>query len=156
MNHQADPQSLELPDPQSHEQKKQLCQALSYGVICYRVIYTTTHTIVTIYLGFPGGASGKESIGDIKDVGSIPGVRKLPWRRAWRSTPVFLPKNPMDRGAWQATVHRVTKSWTQLKQLSMHAYSYIYYILYIYICIYASILYWKQNKALKTLCIKEF
>ena len=27
-------------------------------------------------------------------------------------------KNPMDRGAWQATVHRVTKSWTQPKHLS--------------------------------------
>ena len=26
----------------------------------------------------------------------------------------------MDRGAWWATVHRVTKSWTQLKQLSTH------------------------------------
>ena len=30
-------------------------------------------------------------------------------------------KNPMDRGAWRATVHRVTKSQTQLKQLSRHA-----------------------------------
>ena len=29
-------------------------------------------------------------------------------------------ENPMDRGAWQATVHVVTKSWTQLKRLSMH------------------------------------
>ena len=28
-------------------------------------------------------------------------------------------ENSMDRGAWRATVHRVTKSWTQLKQLSM-------------------------------------
>ena len=28
---------------------------------------------------------------------------------------------PMDRGAWWATVHGVTKSWTQLKQLSMQA-----------------------------------
>ena len=27
----------------------------------------------------------------------------------------------MDRGAWQATVHGVTKSWTRVKQLSMHA-----------------------------------
>ena len=26
----------------------------------------------------------------------------------------------MDRGAWQATVHGITKSWTQLKQFSMH------------------------------------
>ena len=29
-------------------------------------------------------------------------------------------ENPMDGTAWQATVHRVTKSWTQLKQLSTH------------------------------------
>ena len=30
-------------------------------------------------------------------------------------------ENPMDRGAWRATVHGVAKSWIQLKQLSMHA-----------------------------------
>ena len=29
-------------------------------------------------------------------------------------------ENPMDRGAWQATVHRVAKSQTRLKKLSMH------------------------------------
>ena len=29
-------------------------------------------------------------------------------------------ENPMDRGAWRATFHTVTKSWTQVKQLSMH------------------------------------
>ena len=29
-------------------------------------------------------------------------------------------KNPMDRGDWQATAHRITQSWTQLKQLNMH------------------------------------
>ena len=44
-------------------------------------------------------------------------VRKIPWRRKWQPTPVFLPENPMDRGAWWATVHGVTKSQTQL---SMH------------------------------------
>ena len=30
-------------------------------------------------------------------------------------------ENPTDRGDWQATVHRVVKSWTRLKRLSMHA-----------------------------------
>ena len=30
-------------------------------------------------------------------------------------------ENPMDKGAWQVTVHGVTKSRTQLKRLSMHA-----------------------------------
>ena len=30
---------------------------------------------------------------------------------------------PMDKGAWQATVDRVTKNWTRLKQLSMHTHT---------------------------------
>ena len=34
-----------------------------------------------------------------------------PQRRKWKPTPVLLSGNPMDRGAWQATVHGVTKSW---------------------------------------------
>ena len=33
-----------------------------------------------------------------------PWVRKIPWRRKWQPTPVFLPGNPMDRGALGATV----------------------------------------------------
>ena len=32
-------------------------------------------------------------------------------------------RNPMDKGAWRTTIHRVTKSWTQLKRLGTHAYS---------------------------------
>ena len=43
------------------------------------------------------------------DPGSIPGWGKIPWRRKWQSTPVFSLGNPMDRGAWWATVHGVTK-----------------------------------------------
>ena len=45
------------------------------------------------------------------------------WRRQWQPTPVFLPRESMDRGAWWAAVHRVAQSRTQLKQLSMNAYS---------------------------------
>ena len=48
-------------------------------------------------------------------------VRKISWRRKWQPTPGFCLENPMERGAWHATVHTVTKNWTQLKQLSMHA-----------------------------------
>ena len=36
-------------------------------------------------------------------------VRKIPWRREWKPTPVFLLENPMDRGAWQATVYGVAE-----------------------------------------------
>ena len=45
-------------------------------------------------LGFPGGASGKEPACQCrrpKREGFDPWVRKIPWRRAWQSTPVFLP-----------------------------------------------------------------
>ena len=41
-----------------------------------------------------------------------PWVGKIPWRREWLSSPVFLPGESMDRGAWWATVHVVTKSQT--------------------------------------------
>ena len=42
-----------------------------------------------------------------------PWVGKIPWRGTWQPTPVFLPGKSMDRGAWQATVHDITKSRTQ-------------------------------------------
>ena len=32
---------------------------------------------------------------------------------------------PKDRGAWRATLHGVTKSWTRLKRLSMHTYTHV-------------------------------
>ena len=38
-----------------------------------------------------------------------------PWHRKWQPAPVFFPGNSMDREAWQATVHRVAKSWTRLR-----------------------------------------
>ena len=41
-----------------------------------------------------------------------PWVGKIPWRRKWQPTLVFLPENPKDRRAWWAAVHRVTKSQT--------------------------------------------
>ena len=38
-----------------------------------------------------------------------PWIWKIPWRRKWQPTPGFLPGNPMDRGAWWATVHGVAR-----------------------------------------------
>ena len=38
-----------------------------------------------------------------------PWVSKSPWRKKWQLTVVFLPGDPIGRGAGQATVHRVTK-----------------------------------------------
>ena len=74
-------------------------------------------------LGFPGGTSGKEPtcyLGNVRHASLIPGMGRSPgWRQ---DNPLQYPclKNPMDRGAWQVTVHRVTKSQTGLKWLSTH------------------------------------
>ena len=49
--------------------------------------------------------------GDIRDIGSIPGSGRFPWRRrAWQPTLVLFLENLMDRGAWWVAVHRVAKS----------------------------------------------
>ena len=50
-----------------------------------------------------------------KWLGFNPCVGKIPWRKKWQPIPYSCLKNPIDRGAWQATVHRVTKSQTRLK-----------------------------------------
>ena len=64
-----------------------------------------------------GGTSGKPThqCRRHKRPGFNPWVGKIPWWRAWQPTPVFLLDNPMNRGAWQAAVHRIAKSQTPMK-----------------------------------------
>ena len=52
------------------------------------------------------------SVGDAGDVGSIPGSRRSPEEGHGNPLQCSCPENPMDRGAWQAAVHGVTKSQT--------------------------------------------
>ena len=58
--------------------------------------------------------------GDKRDAGSVPGSGTSPEGGHGKPFQYSCLKDPMDRGAWQATVHSVTESQTQLKQLSMH------------------------------------
>ena len=59
--------------------------------------------------------------GDIRDMGSIPGSGRFPGGGHGNPLQYSYLENLLDRGAWQATVCRVAKSQTQLKQFSMHA-----------------------------------
>ena len=59
--------------------------------------------------------------GDIKNVGSIPGSGRCPGGGHGNPLQYSCLENPMARGAWWATVHRVAKSRTLLKWLSTHA-----------------------------------
>ena len=59
--------------------------------------------------------------GGVRDADSIPGSERSPGGGHGNPLQYSCLENPLDRGAWQATVHRVAKSWTRLKQLSMKA-----------------------------------
>ena len=64
--------------------------------------------------GFPGGSDGKESACDAGDPGSIPGSGRSPGEANGNPLQYSCLEDSMDRGAWRATVHGVTKSWTRL------------------------------------------
>ena len=59
--------------------------------------------------------------GDFADVGLIPGSGRSPGGGHCNPLRYSCLENPMDSGAWQATIYRVVRSQTQLKQLSTHA-----------------------------------
>ena len=59
--------------------------------------------------GFPGGSEGRESAYNAGDLGSIPGSGRSPGGGNGNPLQYFCLENPMDRGAWRATVHRVAK-----------------------------------------------
>ena len=62
----------------------------------------------------PGGDSGKESPDCAVDAGLIPGSGSSPGGGTVNPPLYSCLGNPVDRGAWQAAVHGVSKSWTQL------------------------------------------
>ena len=73
--------------------------------------------------GFSGGASGIEPICQCRrhrETGSVPGSGRSPGRGHGNPLQYSCLENPMDGRAWWATVHRVAKGQTGLKQLSIH------------------------------------
>ena len=61
------------------------------------------------------------SAGDVRDVGSILRLGRSPGGGHGNPLQYSCLENPMDREAWQATVHGVAESRTRLKQLRRHA-----------------------------------
>ena len=73
------------------------------------------------FRSFLGGSGGKGSAYNVVDPGLIPGLGRSPGKGNGNPLQCSCLENPMNRGAWRATVHSVAKSWTPLKRLSMHA-----------------------------------
>jgi len=83
---------------------------LVFGFLLFLVV---KRRLMYLYLslytdrGIPRWLSGKESACQCRRCRLDPWVGKILWRRKWKPTLAW--KNPMDRGAWQAVVHRVIK-----------------------------------------------
>ena len=59
--------------------------------------------------GFPGGSDGKESAYNVGDLDSVPGLEDLLWEGTATHSSILAWNIPVDRGAWQATVHGVAE-----------------------------------------------
>ena len=68
--------------------------------------------------GFPGGSEVKASACNAGDLGSIPGSGRSPGEGNGNPLQYSCLENPMDGGAWWATVHGVTKSRTRLSDFT--------------------------------------
>ena len=71
---------------------------------------------------FPGGSDGKASAYNAGDPGLIPGSGRSPGEGNGNPLQYYCLENSMDRGAWQATVHGVEKSWTRLNDFTFTFY----------------------------------
>ena len=93
-----------------------------------------THKHTHKLVGFPGGLAVK-NLPAMQEMVFSPWVGKIPWRRKWQPTPVFLQVyNPTDRGVWWATVHRIAESDT-IVCVSAHTHTHILVIIQL-VCIY--------------------
>ena len=80
---------------------------MEIGIIKCRICLLVFHN-----WGFPGGTVVKESACQCRGhrrCGFYSLVGKIPWSRKCQPTPVYLPENPMNRGAWRIAVHGVTE-----------------------------------------------
>ena len=73
---------------------------------------------IHLLLGFPCGSDGKASSYNAGDLGLIPGSGRASGEGNGNPLQYSCLENPMDRGAWKATVHGVAKSWTQLSDFT--------------------------------------
>ena len=69
-------------------------------------------------VGFPGSSLVKTPPANAGDAGSTPGSGRSPGGGNGNPLQYSCLENPMDRGAWRATVPRVTKSQRQLSNLN--------------------------------------
>jgi len=112
----------------------------SLSLVYLPAFHSSFTTIYASLRGFPGGVRNKEPACQCrryKRWGFDPWIRSSwPGGGHGNSLQYSCLENPMDRGAWWAAVHRVTKGWTRLKRLCTHAqYALLTNVLSIFVCV---------------------
>ena len=81
--------------------------------------------LIEFFFGFPGGSDSKESACNVGDLGSIPGLGRSSGEGNGNPLQYSCLEKSVDRGAWQATVHGVSKSWTRPRD-----YTFLFYTVF--------------------------
>ena len=100
------------------------------GGAWWAAIYGVTQSrtrLKQLSISFPGGSEGKASVHNAGDLGLIPGSARSPGEGNGYPLQYSCLENPMDGGAWQATVHEVTKSLTQLSNFTFLSFLKLFY-----------------------------
>ena len=118
-------------------------KVIQFYMYLYMCVFQYKHTYTYIYThiwGFPGVTSGKEPACQcrrLKRHGFDPWVRKIPWRRAWQPTPIYLPgeshgqRSLVRYSPWGCKGLDTTEWWTLTDWYTDIQYKYVYHIVYI-------------------------
>ena len=108
-----------------HGVAKSWTQLSNWTEKCLAISTTAGHVLDYYLASFPGGSESKESSCSEGDPGPIPGSGRSPGEE--NRNPFWYPclENPVDREAWQATVHGITESQTQLSNFTLYSYRFI-------------------------------
>ena len=99
--------------------------SLSLGLFFMGLCASWICVAISFPVDFPGGSDGKASAYKVRDPGSIPGLGRSPAEGNGNPLQCSCLENPMDGGAWWATVHGVAKSWTRLSDFTFTFLSHI-------------------------------
>ena len=69
-------------------------------IYIYICMYVCIYVYICMYMGLPRWLSGKESAWQYRRLMFDPWVGKIPWRRKWQPTPVFLARKPYGQRSW--------------------------------------------------------
>ena len=112
--HNSPVSSFELPWQLSWLRIRLQCRRPLFDSWVGKIRWRSDRLLTPVFSDFPGGSAGKESAHNVGDPGSIPESGRSPKGGNGNLLQYSYLENPMNREAWQITVHGIMKSWIRL------------------------------------------